>query len=91
MERVLQFGDDEHKNLKASNRLKSLFKKEKELRKTVEEALFVIVKNRYDYIVYDLKIYTLRIYINILSCLLYLRAKVSKDIAIRLKQFAQSL
>ena len=76
--------DKGHKNLKASNKLKLLFKQEKKLKKTVEEALYLIVKNRYDYIVYDLKLYTLSSYVNIISCLLYLKNKVSKSISVQL-------
>ena len=67
------FGEiDSKKNLKASNKLKVLFKNKKDVKETVDEALFLLIKNHYDYIIYELNIHTLKTYINIVSCLIYL-------------------
>ena len=67
------FGEiDSKKNLRATNKLKILLKDKKEVKETVDEALFLLIKNHYDYIVYDLNIHTLKTYVNIVSCLIYL-------------------
>jgi len=67
------FGElDSKKNLRATNKLKVLFKDKKEVKETVDEALFILIRDHYDYIVYDLNIHTLKTYVNIMSCLIYL-------------------
>lgn len=67
------FGEKDSKNnLKSTNKLKQLFKEKKDIKETVDEALFILIKNNYDYIVYDLNIHTLKSYVNIVSCLIYL-------------------
>ena len=60
-------------DLIATNKLKLLHKKHKRVKETVNEALLVLIQNRYDYMVYDLNIHTLKSYVNIISCLFYLR------------------
>jgi len=83
------FGEiDSKKNLRATSKLKKLFKDKKEIKETVDEALFLLIKNHYDYIVYELNIQTLKTYVNIVSCLIYLIDYMKlEDIKIRLGDF----
>ncbi|MEK6917212.1 MAG: hypothetical protein AABW92_05715 [Nanoarchaeota archaeon] len=79
---------DSNKNLKATNKLKLLFKNKKEVKDTVDEALFILIKNHYDYIIYDLNIHTLKTHVNIVSCLIYLVEYMKlKDIKMKLRDF----
>lgn len=64
---------DDVGNVLATNKLTLLHKNNNEVKKTVDETLYLIIRNNYDYIVYNLNLYTLRSYVNIVSCLIYLK------------------
>jgi len=83
------FGNyDSDKNLISSNKLKLLLKEKKELPETVNEAVYLLVKNHYDYIVYDLKIHILRAYVSIMSCMMYLIEQHNlKDVEMKMDEF----
>jgi hypothetical protein len=73
-------------NIIATNKLNLLHKKTSDVKKTVDETLYLIIKNNYDYIVYNLNLYTLRSYVNIISCLIYLK-DIQKLSNIRIKLY----
>ena len=66
---------DKNGNLKASEKLKLLHKdsskKGSKTKDVVDEVLFNVIKENYDYIVHGLKLKILRTYVNLLSCLNY--------------------
>mgnify|MGYP001599523482 CR=1 FL=1 len=66
---------DKDNNLKASEKLKllhkDLSKKGSKTKDVIDEVLFNIIKENYDYIVHSLKLKILRTYVNLLSCLNY--------------------
>ena len=79
---------DSNKNLISTNKLKLLFKNKGEMKDTVDEALFILIKNHYDYIIYDLNIHTLKTYVNIVSCLIYLNEYMKLgDIKMKVQDF----
>jgi len=79
---------DSNNNLISTNKLKLLFKNKKEIKDTVDEALFILIKNHYDYIIYDLNIHTLKTYVNIVSCLVYLNEYMKLgDIKMKVQDF----
>jgi len=79
-------------DLVATNELKLLLKKNNaNIRNTVNEVIFKIVKENYDYIVYDLNIFTLKTYVTTVSCLFYLfRYHKLKNIKINISDFFKS-
>ena len=83
------FGElDSQGNLKITNQFKLLHKDKKRVKETVNEALFLLVKNHYDYSVYHLNIHTLKTYVNIVSCLIYVTDYMKlKDIKMKVGDF----
>lgn len=80
------------KNLVASNLLKQNFKENKaDIKKTVDDVLYAIIKDHFDYIVYKLKIYNLKSFINVISCIcFYYRNLNLKDMKIELSRFYET-
>jgi len=69
---------DKSSNMKASEKLKILHKdisnkdKKGSTKKVIDEVMFNVIKENYDYIVHHLSLKMLRIYVNLLSCLNYI-------------------
>lgn len=71
---------DKNHNLKASKKIivpqKDMVETNKAtIKDVIDEILYIIIKDNFDYIVHHLKIYILRAYVNILSCLNYVTFK----------------
>lgn len=85
---------DKNMNLKASEKLKVLHKdmmddksKTNKTKDVIDEIMFNVIKDHYDYIVYHLKLKILRTYVNLLSCLNYVTTtqKSIKHISMQVK------
>jgi len=68
---------DKSMNLKASEKLKILHKDTSKDKKNttidiIDEIMFNVIKENYDYIIHQLKLRILRTYVNLLSCLNYI-------------------